>query len=209
MAAIAHAVGRMPVLPGSTDPITSPNRRGRISTRSSSGPRSPGWRRILPHLLRAGGGAGVVSRSENRRVASRRHPWSRPRPAPVRTGRGLDGARARRVGFRPARSGCSLSALHRSTGDRDPPLRKEGPVSFSGEFYELDGAELVPNPVSQGTLPIVIGGNGRRRTLPLAARFADEWNGVYLSADGFRERTRCSTICCARRDGSLARSAAP
>jgi alkanesulfonate monooxygenase SsuD/methylene tetrahydromethanopterin reductase-like flavin-dependent oxidoreductase (luciferase family) len=26
--------------------------------------------------------------------------------------------------------------------------------------------------------------------LPLAARFADEWNGVYLSADGFRERTR-------------------
>ena len=69
-------------------------------------------------------------------------------------------------------------------------LRKEGPVSFSGEFYELDGAELVPNPVSQGTLPIVVGGNGRRRTLPLAARFADEWNGVYLSANGFRERSR-------------------
>jgi alkanesulfonate monooxygenase SsuD/methylene tetrahydromethanopterin reductase-like flavin-dependent oxidoreductase (luciferase family) len=69
-------------------------------------------------------------------------------------------------------------------------LGNEGPVSFSGEFYELDGAELVPNPVSQGTLPIVIGGNGRRRTLPLAARFADEWNGVYLSPDGFQERTR-------------------
>jgi len=69
-------------------------------------------------------------------------------------------------------------------------LRSTGPVSFSGEFYELDGAELVPNPVSQGTLPIVIGGNGQRRTLPLAARFADEWNGVYLSADGFRERSR-------------------
>jgi alkanesulfonate monooxygenase SsuD/methylene tetrahydromethanopterin reductase-like flavin-dependent oxidoreductase (luciferase family) len=69
-------------------------------------------------------------------------------------------------------------------------LRSTGPVSFFGEFYELDGAELVPNPVSQGTLPIVIGGNGQRRTLPLAARFADEWNGVYLSADGFRERSR-------------------
>jgi F420-dependent oxidoreductase-like protein len=69
-------------------------------------------------------------------------------------------------------------------------LRNKGPVSFSGEFYQLDGAELVPNPVSQGALPIVIGGNGRRRTLPLAARFADEWNGVYLSTDEFRERSR-------------------
>jgi F420-dependent oxidoreductase-like protein len=69
-------------------------------------------------------------------------------------------------------------------------LRTEGPVSFRGEFYELDGAELVPSPVSLGTLPIVVGGNGQRRTLPLAARFADEWNGVYLSADGFRERSR-------------------
>jgi F420-dependent oxidoreductase-like protein len=69
-------------------------------------------------------------------------------------------------------------------------LRSEGPVSFAGEFYELDGAELMPNPVKHGMLPIVIGGNGPRRTLPLAARFADEWNGVYLSADGFRERSQ-------------------
>lgn len=69
-------------------------------------------------------------------------------------------------------------------------LRNKGPISFSGEFYQVDGAELVPNPVTQGALPIVIGGNGRRRTLPLAARFADEWNGVYLSPDDFRERSR-------------------
>lgn len=68
-------------------------------------------------------------------------------------------------------------------------VRDEGPVAYAGEFYELDGAEFVPNPASLGTLPIVVGGNGPRRTLPLAARFADEWNGVYLSPDGFRERT--------------------
>ncbi|MGH2614726.1 MAG: TIGR03560 family F420-dependent LLM class oxidoreductase [Thermomicrobiales bacterium] len=68
-------------------------------------------------------------------------------------------------------------------------VRREGPVSFSGEFYELDGAEFVPNPVTVGKLPIVVGGNGPRRTLPLAARYADEWNGVMLNADAFRERT--------------------
>jgi F420-dependent oxidoreductase-like protein len=67
-------------------------------------------------------------------------------------------------------------------------LRERGPVSFSGEFYELQGAEFVPNPVSQGPLPIVIGGNGLRRTLPLAARHADEWNGVNIPLDDYRRR---------------------
>jgi F420-dependent oxidoreductase-like protein len=68
-------------------------------------------------------------------------------------------------------------------------VREEGPVSFAGEFFQLDGAEFMPNPVSFGTLPIVVGGNGPRRTLPLAARFADEWNGVSLTPDAFRERS--------------------
>lgn len=68
-------------------------------------------------------------------------------------------------------------------------VRNEGPVSFTGDFYQLRDAELVPNPVSQGKLPIVIGGNGPRRTIPLAAKFADEWNGVGLNAEGYRERT--------------------
>jgi alkanesulfonate monooxygenase SsuD/methylene tetrahydromethanopterin reductase-like flavin-dependent oxidoreductase (luciferase family) len=31
----------------------------------------------------------------------------------------------------------------------------------------------------------MIGGNGPKRTLPLAARYASEWNGVFLSADRF------------------------
>lgn len=67
-------------------------------------------------------------------------------------------------------------------------LHQEGPVSFNGTFYQLDGAELVPNPIRTNHIPIVIGGNGPRRTVPLAARFADEWNAVYISRDNFRER---------------------
>ena len=69
-------------------------------------------------------------------------------------------------------------------------LHREGPVSFSGEFYSLDGAEFMPNPIKNGRIPIVVGGNGVRRTLPLAARYADEWNGVYLTIDGFKERNQ-------------------
>ena len=68
-------------------------------------------------------------------------------------------------------------------------LREESSVSFNGEFYRLAGAELKPNPISLGRLPLVVGGNGPRRTLPLAARYADEWNGVSLTPDLFRERS--------------------
>jgi F420-dependent oxidoreductase-like protein len=69
-------------------------------------------------------------------------------------------------------------------------LRHEGPVSFSGEFYELRDAELMPNPIRQDRIPLVIGGNGPRRTLPLAAKYADEWNCVGLTPDAFRVRAR-------------------
>jgi len=66
-------------------------------------------------------------------------------------------------------------------------LRSDAPTGFDGEFYHLDEALLLPRPQRPGGPPIVIGGNGPRRTLPLAARYADEWNGVYLSPDRFAE----------------------
>jgi F420-dependent oxidoreductase-like protein len=64
-------------------------------------------------------------------------------------------------------------------------LRNRKPVSFAGEYYELHDAELLPYP--QRLTPILVGGNGPNRTLPLAARFADEWNGVFLTPDKYRE----------------------
>ena len=64
-------------------------------------------------------------------------------------------------------------------------LGNDEPVSFEGEFYRLDGAMLLPRSPRSGGPPIVVGGNGRRRTLPLAVRYADEWNAVLLAADEF------------------------
>ena len=64
-------------------------------------------------------------------------------------------------------------------------LRSEKTVDFSGEFFELDQAMLLPKPARKGGPPLLIGGNGPKRTLPLAAHYADEWNGVYLPVERF------------------------
>jgi len=65
-------------------------------------------------------------------------------------------------------------------------LRSDEPSSFSGEFYTLQEAVMLPRPVRPNGLPILIGGNGEKRTLPLAARYADEWNAVFTTADEVR-----------------------
>ena len=66
-------------------------------------------------------------------------------------------------------------------------LRHEEPVSFDGEFYRLRDAALKPRSPRPGGPPIVIGGNGQRRTLPLVARYADEWNGLYVKPGRYAE----------------------
>jgi F420-dependent oxidoreductase-like protein len=65
-------------------------------------------------------------------------------------------------------------------------LRSDSPSSFSGEFYTLQDALLLPRPERPGGPPILVGGNGETRTLPLVARFADEWNAVFTTADEVR-----------------------
>jgi F420-dependent oxidoreductase-like protein len=66
-------------------------------------------------------------------------------------------------------------------------LRTEEPVSFEGVFYRLNGASLMLRSPRPGGPPIVIGGNGPRRTLPLVARYADEWNAVFARPEKFVE----------------------
>lgn len=61
-----------------------------------------------------------------------------------------------------------------------------GAVSYQGTHFHLDSATLLPAPARQ--TPILIGGNGPKRTLPLAARYADEWNAVFCPLTTYRER---------------------
>jgi F420-dependent oxidoreductase-like protein len=68
-------------------------------------------------------------------------------------------------------------------------LRSDEPVTYEGRFFQLHGAILLPRPQRPGGPDIQIGGNGPKRTLPLVARYANHWNGTFISVDDFRERS--------------------
>jgi F420-dependent oxidoreductase-like protein len=68
-------------------------------------------------------------------------------------------------------------------------LHSDEPVTYEGKFFQLRGATLLPRPARPGGPPIMIGGNGIKRTLPLVARFASIWNGLSLTPEAFRRRS--------------------
>ena len=76
-------------------------------------------------------------------------------------------------------------------------LLRQPRTTFGGDFYQLADAPCDPKPV-QVPLPLLIGGGGERRTLRIAARFADEWH-VWGTAGEFRRKSdildrRCEDI---------------
>ena len=62
------------------------------------------------------------------------------------------------------------------------------PVTYDGNHIGVKDAVLLPRPKRR--TPILIGGNGPKRTLPLAARYADEWNAVDIDAREFSEKNQ-------------------
>ncbi|MCU1493079.1 MAG: F420-dependent oxidoreductase [Acidimicrobiaceae bacterium] len=100
--------------------------------------------------------------------------------------------------------------------------------SFSGRHYELVDSPALPKPFQRPNPPIIVGGTGTKRTPALAARFADECNVPFRSADhaglvfgalddACREtgrdpasivRSIALTACCAESSSQLTRRAA-
>jgi F420-dependent oxidoreductase-like protein len=66
--------------------------------------------------------------------------------------------------------------------------QSDKPVSYSGRYYTLKDALLLPRPRRPGGPPLLIGGGGPKRTLPLVARYADIWNIAMVTPDALQEK---------------------
>lgn len=75
-------------------------------------------------------------------------------------------------------------------------LWSEPTTTFDGKHYQIKDAIAEPKPVQRPHPPIWIGGSGPRRTLPLAARYADVWNAAGGEAAGVAEASAILDRCC-------------
>jgi alkanesulfonate monooxygenase SsuD/methylene tetrahydromethanopterin reductase-like flavin-dependent oxidoreductase (luciferase family) len=62
-------------------------------------------------------------------------------------------------------------------------------TTFDGAHFSLRDASLRPPPV-QARLPVWVGGAGEKRTLRIAARFADGWDAPLLPVDEWARKRR-------------------
>ena len=80
-------------------------------------------------------------------------------------------------------------------------------ASFSGRYFRLDDARLVPGPVQQ-RIPLIIGGHGERRLLRIVAEHADVWNTLARDIDAYRHKAELLAAHCPRWGASRRTSAA-
>jgi F420-dependent oxidoreductase-like protein len=104
---------------------------------------------------------------------------------------------------------------HAAYGFRFPPAREridvleeqlqivlgnwgEGTFSFQGRHYQLDQLDSQPKPVQRPHPPLIIGGNAGPRSAALAARYADEYNTAFPTAEDVRVRRRRIVDACSK-----------
>jgi F420-dependent oxidoreductase-like protein len=78
-------------------------------------------------------------------------------------------------------------------------------TTFHGKYFQLEQARCEPKGPQWPRPPIVIGGGGEKRTLRIAARFAQHWNLPFATPDVFRKKNEILLAHCEAvgRDSSL------
>jgi F420-dependent oxidoreductase-like protein len=99
--------------------------------------------------------------------------------------------------------------------------------SYAGKYYPVSDSPALPKPAARPRPPVLIGGRGLRRTPQLTARYADEYNVPFSTAEETgaafgRIREACQvagrdpdslvysaahTVCCGRDEAELVRRA--
>jgi alkanesulfonate monooxygenase SsuD/methylene tetrahydromethanopterin reductase-like flavin-dependent oxidoreductase (luciferase family) len=72
----------------------------------------------------------------------------------------------------------------------------DGAFDFAGAHYRIEGLDARPKPVQRPHPPLIVGGAAGPRSAALAARWADEYNTVYVTPDEARERRRALDRAC-------------
>ena len=73
----------------------------------------------------------------------------------------------------------------------------EEKTNFSGQQFDIQDAYCRPRPV-QRSPRIWIGGGGERRTLRIAAKYADGWNAAYVSPSVYKHKRDVLDEWCAK-----------
>ena len=78
-------------------------------------------------------------------------------------------------------------------------------MTFQGKYLQLEQARCEPKGPQQPRPPIVIGGGGEKRTLRIAARFAQHWNLPFATPEVFHKKNEILLAHCEAvgRDASL------
>jgi F420-dependent oxidoreductase-like protein len=74
----------------------------------------------------------------------------------------------------------------------------EGPFTFTGSHYRVNGLDARPRPVGDGHPPLVVGGDGGQRSVAIAASWADEYNTPLPTNEQIRKRRECLREACDR-----------
>lgn len=69
--------------------------------------------------------------------------------------------------------------------------------NFSGDYFTLTDARNNPPPIQRPHPPLLIGGNGEKRTLPNVAKYAQHWNYAAFDLEGFIAKREVLHKCCA------------
>ena len=74
-------------------------------------------------------------------------------------------------------------------------LTENSPVSFSGKYFKVNGAICNPKPIQRPYPPLWIGGSGKR-TIEIAAKYANGWNYGLCSYEEYVAKLSLLKNCC-------------